>query len=84
MMAQSKLAEIAFNCTCYEYHHPWTKSCACAAAGMLLSEIPFSLRTYATVYVVSNRGFLRLKISRISHLLQVLYMYIAKGGDTKF
>nr|XP_016925502.2 transmembrane protein 135-like [Drosophila suzukii] len=53
MTAQSKLAEIAFNCTCYEYHHPWTKSCACAAAGMLLSEIPFSLRTYATVYVLA-------------------------------
>ncbi|EDW96527.1 transmembrane protein 135 [Drosophila yakuba] len=51
MGAQSKLAEIAFNCTCYEYNHPWTKSCACAAAGMMLSEIPPSLRTYATVYV---------------------------------
>ncbi|XP_017073410.2 transmembrane protein 135 [Drosophila eugracilis] len=53
MATQSKLAEIALNCTCFEYHHPWTKSCACAAAGMMLSEIPPSLRTYATVYVLA-------------------------------
>uniref|UniRef100_A0A6P4FN10 Transmembrane protein 135-like n=1 Tax=Drosophila rhopaloa TaxID=1041015 RepID=A0A6P4FN10_DRORH len=53
MAAQSKLAEIALNCSCYEYNHPWTSSCACAAAGMMLSEIPPSLRTYATVYVLA-------------------------------
>ncbi|KAH8418471.1 hypothetical protein KR009_004710 [Drosophila setifemur] len=53
MAAQSKLAEIAFNCTCYEYNHPWTSSCACGAAGMLLSAIPSSLRTYATVYLLA-------------------------------
>ncbi|XP_017031319.1 transmembrane protein 135 [Drosophila kikkawai] len=53
MAVQSKLAEIAFNCSCHEYNHPWTSSCACAAAGMMLSEIPPSLRTYATVYLLA-------------------------------
>ncbi|XP_017008239.2 transmembrane protein 135 [Drosophila takahashii] len=53
MAVQSKLAEIALNCSCYEYNHPWTSSCACAAAGMMISEIPPALRTYATVYVLA-------------------------------
>ncbi|XP_017058552.1 transmembrane protein 135 [Drosophila ficusphila] len=53
MAAQSKLADVAFHATCYEYNHPWTSSCACAAAGMLLAEFPFSLRTYTTVYLLA-------------------------------
>ncbi|KAI8044557.1 transmembrane protein 135-like [Drosophila gunungcola] len=53
MAAQSKLAEMALNCSCYEYHHPWTSSCACAAAGMMLSQTPPALRTYVTVYALA-------------------------------
>ncbi|KAH8418472.1 hypothetical protein KR009_004711 [Drosophila setifemur] len=53
MSAQSKLADIAFACSCQEYIHPWTSSCACSAAGMMLAIVPYSLRTYATVYLLS-------------------------------
>ncbi|XP_017031413.1 transmembrane protein 135-like [Drosophila kikkawai] len=53
MAAQSKLAEIAFNCTCQEYIHPWTSSCACSAAGMMMSIFPASLRIYGTVYLLA-------------------------------
>ncbi|KAH8248339.1 hypothetical protein KR032_001193 [Drosophila birchii] len=66
MAVQSKLAEIAFNCTCQEYNHPWTSSCACAAAGMLLSAIPPSLRTYATVYLLAL--VVRGRIPSLKHL----------------
>ncbi|XP_016991119.1 transmembrane protein 135 [Drosophila rhopaloa] len=53
MAAQSKLAEVAFNCSCQEYIHPWTSSCACATAGMLLSLIPGTFRTYSMVYLLA-------------------------------
>ncbi|KAH8362235.1 hypothetical protein KR200_001386 [Drosophila serrata] len=53
MAAQSKLAEIAFNCTCQEYIHPWTSSCVCSAAGMMLSIFPSSLRVYGAVYLMA-------------------------------
>lgn len=53
MAGQSKLAEIAFSCTCFEHNHPWTSSCAAGTAGMMLSAIPPALRTYCTVYLVS-------------------------------
>ncbi|KAH8306239.1 hypothetical protein KR018_004952 [Drosophila ironensis] len=53
MAAQSKIADIAFNVSCYEHNHPWTSSCAAGAAGMFLSAIPASLRTYVTVYLLA-------------------------------
>ncbi|EDV41941.1 uncharacterized protein Dana_GF17245 [Drosophila ananassae] len=53
MAVQSKLAEIAFSCTCFEHNHPWTSSCAAGTAGMMLSAIPPALRTYCTVYLLA-------------------------------
>ncbi|KAH8414005.1 hypothetical protein KR222_001542 [Zaprionus bogoriensis] len=54
MAAQSKLIDAAISCSCREYVHPWTSSCASAAAGLLLTAIPFSIRTYSVVYLAST------------------------------
>lgn len=54
MSAQSKLIDTAIKCSCHEYVHPWTTSCVSAAAGLMLSSIPFSLRTYSVVYLAST------------------------------
>lgn len=61
MSAQSKLIDTAINCSCHEYVHPWTSSCVCAATGLLLSCIPFSLRTYTVVYLASTLNLAGLK-----------------------
>lgn len=61
MSAQSKLIDTAINCSCHEYVHPWTSSCVCAATGLLLSCIPFSLRTYTVVYLASTLSLAGLK-----------------------
>ncbi|XP_017058554.1 transmembrane protein 135 [Drosophila ficusphila] len=66
MAAQSKLAEIAFNCSCQEYIHPWTSSCACGTAGMLLSLIPATLRTYSVVYLFAL--LIRMRIPSLKDL----------------
>ncbi|XP_041675084.1 transmembrane protein 135 [Drosophila eugracilis] len=66
MAAQSKLAEVAFNCTCQEFVHPWTSSCACATAGMLLSLIPGTFRTYSMVYMLAL--IMRMKVPSIKDL----------------
>ncbi|XP_067635544.1 transmembrane protein 135-like isoform X2 [Eurosta solidaginis] len=41
------------SCTCKEFTHPWTDSCANASAGILLSAIPYTLRVYTMVYALS-------------------------------
>ncbi|XP_037730921.1 transmembrane protein 135 [Drosophila subpulchrella] len=66
MAAQSKLAEVAFKCTCQEFVHPWTSSCACATAGMLLSLIPGTFRTYSMVYMFSLA--MRMRIPSLKDL----------------
>ncbi|KAH8310445.1 hypothetical protein KR044_001373 [Drosophila immigrans] len=53
MAVQSKLMEAATNVSCREYLHPWTASCACGTAGIMLSSIPYTLRTYAIFYLFS-------------------------------
>ncbi|XP_017008131.2 transmembrane protein 135 [Drosophila takahashii] len=70
MAAQSKLAEVAFNCTCQEFIHPWTKSCACATAGMLLSLIPGTFRTYSMVYMLAL--IMRMRIPSLKDLRNTL------------
>ncbi|XP_037943251.1 transmembrane protein 135-like [Teleopsis dalmanni] len=40
-------------CTCQEFQHPWTKHCANASAGLLLASIPYCLRVYTMVYMIS-------------------------------
>ncbi|KAH8358854.1 hypothetical protein KR093_002898 [Drosophila rubida] len=50
MTVQSKLMEQAINVSCRDYLHPWTASCACGTAGILLSAVPYTLRTYTMVY----------------------------------
>ncbi|KAH8306166.1 hypothetical protein KR018_003101 [Drosophila ironensis] len=52
MAAQSKLTVAAVSCTCQEFSHPWTSSCACSAAGIMLALIPYCLRTYSAVYMI--------------------------------
>lgn len=41
------------DCTCKDFNHPWTDSCANASAGVLLGAIPYSLRIYTMVYALS-------------------------------
>nr|XP_036232695.1 transmembrane protein 135-like [Bactrocera oleae] len=41
------------DCTCKDFNHPWTDSCANASAGILLGAIPYSLRIYTFVYALS-------------------------------
>ncbi|XP_043655189.1 transmembrane protein 135 [Drosophila teissieri] len=70
MAAQSKLAEVAFQCSCQEFAHPWTSSCACATAGMLLSLIPGTFKTYSMVYLLAL--LMRRRIPSLKDLRKTL------------
>ncbi|XP_067618540.1 transmembrane protein 135-like [Eurosta solidaginis] len=49
-----------------EFTHPWTDSCANASDGLLLSAIPYTLRVYTMVYVLSL--IMRHRIPSRAHL----------------
>ncbi|XP_053969418.1 transmembrane protein 135 [Anastrepha ludens] len=54
------------HCTCKDFNHPWTDSCSNAAAGILLSSIPYSLRIYTMVYALSL--IMRHRVPRLADL----------------
>ncbi|XP_068155686.1 transmembrane protein 135-like [Drosophila tropicalis] len=70
MSVQSKLIDIANTCSCRDYIHPWTASCACGSAGMLLAGLRGSFRTYSTVYLLAL--LLRMRIPRVKDLQNTL------------
>ncbi|XP_017494604.1 PREDICTED: transmembrane protein 135-like, partial [Rhagoletis zephyria] len=58
-------------CTCKDFTHPWTDSCANASAGVLLAAIPYSLRIYTMVYALSL--LMRHRIPRLGDLKRNLH-----------
>ncbi|BFF89834.1 transmembrane protein 135-like [Drosophila madeirensis] len=70
MAAQSKLLEAAIECSCHKYVHPWTSSCAAAAAGMMLAEVAPSFRTYSTVYLLAL--IMRMRVPRLQDIWRTL------------
>ncbi|XP_060649713.1 transmembrane protein 135-like [Drosophila nasuta] len=71
MAVQSKLMEAAINVSCKDYLHPWTESCVAGSAGILLSSIPYTLRTYAAVYLFSL--VMRMRIPTLLDLKRTVY-----------
>lgn len=85
MSAQSKLIDTAINCSCHEYVHPWTSSCVCAATGLMLSCIPFSLRTYTVVYLASTLSLAALKTHDIhTRLLACEWVFLVGRGFPEY
>ncbi|XP_062123440.1 LOW QUALITY PROTEIN: transmembrane protein 135-like [Drosophila sulfurigaster albostrigata] len=70
MAVQSKLMEAAIKCSCQEYLHPWTSSCASGSAGIILSALPYSLRTYTMVYLLAL--LLRRRIPTLQDLKRTI------------
>lgn len=69
--------------TCIEYVHPWCDSCCIATSELLVHAFFHSLRTYATVYLVSKNCHISSSCHFAFMLVHVKLANNCIGSDLK-